>query len=76
MGLRNRMAQDLPDQDTDAQVAADMALERSTQALCDQVAQRPEVHRVVGSLRELRETNHFAEMIEASMRRRRTRPRS
>lgn len=47
---------------------ADAALVRAQAARREAVARGPEVTAVTGRLRELRERNHFAEMIERALR--------
>lgn len=48
------------------------ARQEAERHLADTRARWPEVRTVAGSLRDLRERNHFAEAIEESMRRRGT----
>jgi hypothetical protein len=49
---------------------AQLARARATQSLLDTIHQGTEVRATVASLRELRETNHFAELFTETLNRR------
>lgn len=74
MHLRRRKEQAPPAQDPAQEVEAKDALASARACLREAHEQWDEVTRTSTSLRVAHQRNHFAEMIEASMRRRSTNP--